>query len=412
MSDDEVRRREELAAITADVGRALDASSDETLAAAVAAATAYVGIGHGEAGTTSTYVPLSEHFADLSTLRAALRRNALEARSAAVILLAAIDPPALLPRWRAMLPLQKRGFHAMSWAGAVAQAASQVWYAMVALLPPDELGEMFLRGETSLRGVPDEVLARLSLDRVVDAVAQASVAGLDHDDARRLATHPGLASVEAQATMLSRLLALPKTATARYAWIDDLQRRLGASGDERAVPVLLVASADDDARYRAGADSALIALRHAPSLERIGRGVADIAARGDLKWDPFHVARDLQRPIQAVFAVDPATAVDRFAPYLTPKSVENESNAKLVGDILSIGRGVLVAHEGVRIGSGNATWLDADPRWRDVCAGLASHERLGAMVAPLLKGWAAAERGAAKAAKGAKAVRKKPSGKG
>lgn len=403
MSDDEARRREALAAITADVCRALDAASDEALTAAVAAANAYVGIGHGEAGTTSTYVRLSEHFADLPTLRQGLRKNALEARSAAVTLLAAIDPPALLPHWRAMLPLQKRGFYAMSWAGAVAQAASQAWYAMVELLPPDELGEMFLRGETSLRGVPDEALARLSLDRVVDAVAKAAVAGIDHDDARRLATHPGVASVEAQAAVLTKLLALPKTAIARYAWIDDLLRRLGASGDERAVPALLVASTDEDARYRAGADAALIALRHAPSLERIGRGVAEAAARGDLKWDPFHVARDLQRPIQAVFAVDPATAVDRFAPYLTPEAVEKESNAKLVCDILAIGRGVLVSHQGVRIGSGNETWLDADPRWREVCAGLAKHKRLGAIVAPLLKGW-----GGAKGAKGGKAVRKKP----
>ncbi len=387
MSEDESERRERLADITAQICRAAATASDEALTDVIAQTNAHLGIDYNEHGVTSTYVPLAEHFADIRALREALDRHAFEARPAAILLLARIDPAALLPHWRAMSSLSKRGFYAMSWAGGVAQAATHVWYAMIALLPPDELGEMFLRGETSLRGVPDDVLARLPVARIVAAIRDRAIAGLDHDDAKRLASHPELTSVEARTRVLGELLALPKAAIARYALINNLIEQLGESRDERALPVLLAASQDEDPRFRARADSALITMRHMPSLDRIGRGVAEAAAKGVLKWDPHHVAPELQRPIQAVFAVDPETAVDRFAPYLTDDALKAESNAKLVNDILSVGRGLLVAHHGVRIASGNATWIDADARWREVCGRLATHARLGPVVSPLLRAW-------------------------
>ena len=407
MSDEESTRRDSLAEITAQICRAAASASDATLLDAVAQTNARVGIDYNEHGVAMTYLPLAEHFADVGKLRDALDRHALEARAAAVWLLARIDPALLLPHWRAILSLSKRGFNAMSWAGAVAQAATYAWYSMIPLLPEGELGEMFLRGESALRGVSDDALARLPMPRIVAAIRDRTAAGLDHEDAKRLAGHPELASVEDQAKVLGELLALPTTLSSRYALISMLIPQLGASGDARALPVLLVASRDEDQRYRDSADSALIAMRHMPSLERIGRGVAEAAAKGDLKWDPYHVAQGLQRPIQAVYAVDPSTAVGRFAPYLTDEALTMEPNAKLVRDVLAIGGGVLVSHHDVRIGSGNATWLDADPRWREVCTRLATHDHLGPTVWPLLKAWGMPVPAPPKKKKATKAVPKK-----
>jgi hypothetical protein len=213
MSEDEHERRERLAEITAQICRAAASASDDALVDAVANTNAYLGIDHDEHGVARAHVPLAEHFADVRTLREALDRHAPEARAAAILLLARIDPAALLPHWRAMSPLSKRGFHAVSWAGGVAQAATSIWYAMTALLPPDELGEMFLRGETTMRGVPEDVLVRLPIARIVTAIRERTVAGLDHDDAQRLARHPDLASVDEQARVLAELLALPKDAS-------------------------------------------------------------------------------------------------------------------------------------------------------------------------------------------------------
>ncbi len=55
-------------------------------------------------------------------------------------------------------------------------------------------------------------------------------------------------------------------------------------------------------------------------------------------------------------------------------------------DILLLGRGVVVDHDGTRLTKPDAGWLELDPRWAEVVAGLGSHPRLGHFAKSIARG--------------------------
>src|SRR5262249_24605192 len=134
------------------------------------------------------------------------------------------------------------------------------------------------------------------------------------------------------------------------------------------------------------ATDALIKLRHAPSLATIAaRLPALLESRGPLKWDPHHVGFELSVPLRAIFAMDPATATERFAPYFTDEALAGDSGAQLAHSILSVGRRVLVDHNGTQLGTGDRDYLALDPRWLEIAKRLVGHRRLHKIAAELLQ---------------------------
>src|SRR6185437_8278655 len=111
---------------------------------------------------------------------------------------------------------------------------------------------------------------------------------------------------------------------------------------------------------------------------------ARLASARRFPFDPHHTIPELRLPIAAAFALDPARASARLAPWFAPRAVASAHGAKIAHDILRAGQGLMTEHGAVVLAAPHPRYLDADPAWRDLLAPLARHSRLGPLVRRVL----------------------------
>jgi hypothetical protein len=256
-------------------------------------------------------------------------------------------------------------------------------FAAVARAPAATLAELWLAGRAPDTVLTDEVIALVPIDALVRALREDALGWMHADDAGRFcAAHPALGSVEASLDLLARVGDVD--AHAARAFTTHLVRVVTAQRHAAAVPVLrrLRSSAGGSADLFT---DALFRLGDAETLDEVAATLAPTVQRIRPRWDPHHTTPELREPVRAVFARARERSAAAFAPYFTKAALASEKGAKVALDILLLGQGTIVDHDGTVLRKPGEDWLSLDPGWQDVLAGLGAHPRLGPTAKRLLR---------------------------
>jgi hypothetical protein len=374
---DSPEEKARIAALIEQACAALDRHDAAALGPVVAGLEIQIGHGYSD-GITSSFELPAKLFADGAAYAAALRRRTPEATQLALPILAGVDAAAAAPIFHAML-LANLTFWTMSYEGNAQRAAGLAYDTLMPLLSARAVAELWAIGAVQAEHLEDRHLAALTVDELLDAIAACK---LDPDPPGRvIGAQPALATADARAAFLDRVLSGP--GRREYQLVAWLFRDLTAARHPRAVELAARVDAEED-DHRAAID-VLLELHHVPTLTRWSKELDARAASTKRAWDPHHVSLDLGKYLRGRFALDPATATERFAAWFTPKALASDHGAKLAADALNVGRGVYVDHAGTVLPTGDRDWLDLDPRWLDVVAKLVGHKRLDKLARAVLQ---------------------------
>lgn len=318
-------------------------------------------------------------------LAAALADRDPLALAAALALLARVSPEAALPLFRAALtdpigPGKVLPHELDIEAALVHTVLDDAGAALAARLPASVVEELWARGQ--LLGdphVPLEVMIGARWDSL-RAALRMRPEGMSQQIYGVLAARADLTSTEARLARLAELAATVEPGEEPLVgWLADA---LVEAGEPAVVPVLQAA----EPRMRAlvpgwSAGPIVLPLGSAEAMRAVAADLPRLAQEIEFRWVYTHPPNALLAPVRATFGLDPASAVDRLAPYFTAAAVASEAGACLARDILAIGRSAPWVPPDGRAGP---PLIDADPRWLDVAARLVTHPRLGGHARALL----------------------------
>ncbi len=337
-------------------------------------------------GTTLTYKLPREIFTSADAFMKALAQRTYEARTLAFPILATINPVAATPIFIDFLDSQF-SFYDMSYEAGVMRAVGLVWAVMLPHMPATVMVKLWLEGKCSLAGLTDEHVAQIPIDNMIKAIHSPNLGYIHRDIAERIVTiHPQLRQDLVRANMLKQLVdQSEKSLThAESAFIGYLIGALVANNYQPIIPTLEVLLAKSEGKHLATID-ALIRLCHRPFLEQLAVDLPALIKSLKLKWDPHHITFDLVDPIRAVYSLDPSTATERFAAYLTAAAVASDMGAKIAFDIMGVGQSMRINHNGTNVRDNDPDWLAMDPHWIDIAVSFADHPLLCNIAASILK---------------------------
>ncbi len=335
------------------------------------------GTNFNEHGISREAVSLAKRYPSPAELMGALASGEREALCASPLLLTRVDPLVAAPLVMELLPLGHRVGPATvaAWVfGLALRAVPEV----VRALPLERVIGFWLEGSLPGDHVPIEIKRRAPIDALADALHHDRIR-FNSDTALNevLGGHPELATEDKKIALLRRIG--PRAQHGELQLTRVLMNQLGEARSQAAIPLLL------DLRARGlSADDALLAVGGERALGPLAAELDGAIARADLRWDPHHVIPELRVPVEATFRLDPRTSTERFARVFTPAALSTGAGKKLAHDVLAIGRGTLVAHDGVVIDTPQPGVLAADPRWLDVAAQLLPDHQLAPMAKSIL----------------------------
>jgi hypothetical protein len=338
-------------------------------------------------GTSMTYEPPSALFPTQARWVESLAARTREAKTTGAALLAVLDPAACAPIFRKVALLETENSHQVSYEGGLVRAFWSRWEELLAHLPPSFAGELALRGKFDLSALTQEQLAALPLAELCRALDRID---LDADDTERLLARPELREPAARLAFLEQVLGPSwerRQLAQRIVWT------LAKEGHPESGP-WAARLFDMDDRNDPGLVSLAIATRCEPVLHKLWGELAQRRKRAKPRWDPHHTDLALQPAIRAGFALDPARASERFAPFFTAEAAASDEGAKVCHDVWMIGMGHSVRHGSNRLDTAEGDLLSADRGWYALAARHLHHPRLGRMATQILKRLPKAERNA------------------
>ena len=307
-------------------------------------------------------------------LTAALRARTKHARIVALPILASLDKEAAAGFFAEAMVHDVSDAYALSYTSALTRGIWARWAEIEPLVPKENFVRLWLAGRFAVASLTDGHLAAVPLEEL-ERWVQTSTAYMGAAEAQRICrARPELGSLEDCAAFLERSVGERPFSSVQTGFIDYLSQLFGRNKYEPALPLL----------RRLGSLEALFAMNDATTLVPIADSLATVASGSALTWDPHHVTQELRNPIRAAFHLDPTCAFDRLGSYLAPEAVATEQGAKIANDILLIGEGLVVDHQGTKLASGDGLLLQSDPRFVDALRALADHPRLSKHVRSIL----------------------------